>query len=138
MPGSGGEELPSPREEFRPEAVSSTASLAATVDPDAPGTAPDAVVAAAAQANTPATLAPMAKPIWPCSGCGASVDVALDACPACGTGFLGALRTSSNRIELPVVGDLSRFSDRGRVVIGTAGGLMIALVMVVLTALLGR
>lgn len=66
------------------------------------------------------------------------MDVDLDACPACGTGFLGALRSSSNGIELPVVGSLGRFSDRSRVVMGAAAGLLISFVLVVLTALLGR
>jgi hypothetical protein len=67
-----------------------------------------------------------------------SVDVDLDACPACGTGFLGALRSTSIGLELPVVGNLGRFSDRSRVVLGAAAGLLIALLLVVITALLGR
>jgi hypothetical protein len=64
--------------------------------------------------------------------------VELDACSACGTPFLGALRSSSLGIDLPVVGNLGRFSDRSRVVLGAAAGLLIAFILVVLTALLGR
>lgn len=78
------------------------------------------------------------RPTWPCTACGVSVDVDLDACPACGTGFLGALRSTSIGLELPVVGNLGRFSDRSRVVLGAAAGLLIALLLVVITALLGR
>jgi hypothetical protein len=39
---------------------------------------------------------------------------------------------------LPVVGSLGRFSDRSRVVVGAAAGLLIAFALVILTALLGR
>jgi hypothetical protein len=67
-----------------------------------------------------------------------SVDVDLDACPACGTGFLGALRNSSTGLELPVVGDLGRFSQRSRIVLASAFGLGIALILVLITALLGH
>jgi hypothetical protein len=100
-------------------------------EPPAPGDAP------AADAGTPPATR-LSRPSWPCSGCGASVDVELDDCPACGSTFLGALRSSTNRIELPVVGDLGRFSDRARVVVGAVAGLLIAFVLVVITALLGR
>lgn len=121
----------------RPDAV----PLPSEVTPQAAAGSPagasiaGATVASATQLSAPGAAA---RPTWPCSGCGASVDVELDACPACGIGFLGALRSSSTGIELPIVGDLRRFSDRSRVLLAAGIGLAIAFVLVLLTALLGH
>jgi hypothetical protein len=115
--------VPSPR----PAAVAAPAAT----DPSTS----DAIAPIAVQ---PAPAGGTARPTWPCASCGASVDVDLDACSACGTPFLGALRSASTGIELPVVGNLGRFSDRSRIVLGAAAGILIAFVLMVLTALLGR
>ena len=129
--------VPSPRPATRQATVAPHTGTAG-IEETAPGTdvaAPEAAIAAGSRPSAPAATA---RPTWPCSGCGASVDVDLDECAVCGTGFLGALRSPSIGIELPVVGNLGRFSDRSRVVLGAAAGLAIALIMVILTALLGR
>jgi hypothetical protein len=129
--------LPSPR-----AATPQAAAVPSAVPAAAPGTGtaveavlPDAAVAGGSGSTAAGTTA---RPTWPCSGCGASVDVDLDACSICGTGFLGALRSSTGGIELPVVGNLGRFSDRSRIVLGASAGLAIALIMVILTALVGH
>jgi hypothetical protein len=126
-PAPGREALPAPR--------SATGSPPATATDQATAGAPPASPSASAASPLATGIA---RPTWPCAGCGASVDVDLDACLACGTPFLGALRNSAVGIDLPVVGNLGRFSDRSRVVLGAAAGLLIAFVLVVLTALLGR
>lgn len=122
--------LPSPRQ---------ATPQAAAVAPTEPGVG-EAVVTdpTVAAGGGPSAAGTIARPTWPCSGCGASVDVDLDACSICGTGFLGALRGSSGGIDLPVVGNLGRFSDRSRVVLGAGVGIALALIMVILTALAGR
>ena len=132
--------LPSPRAQTAPDAIV-PATVPATVPAALPGTgtaiavSPHATVAAGSGSTAAGTTA---RPTWPCSGCGASVDVDLDACSICGTGFLGALRSSTSGIELPVVGNLGRFSDRSRIVLGASAGLAIALIMVIITALVGH
>lgn len=71
---------------------------------------------------------------WPCSGCGAVNAVELDACAACGLGFLSGLRkTEPPLLVLPVVGDLARLSRAQR--LGVAGAVI--LLVVLLTALAG-
>ena len=127
QPAPGSEALPAPR---------AAAGMPTGTATDVPTAGAPPVKPSAAAASPLVTG--IARPTWPCAGCGASVDVDLDACLACGTPFLGALRNSSIGIELPVVGNLGRFSDRSRVVLGAAAGLLMAFLLVVLTALLGR
>jgi hypothetical protein len=134
--------------DLRPAPVPAAPAQPATevVPPQRPAAAPVVHPATGAQPTVSTTIPPAVhptaagatRPAWPCSGCGASVDVELDACSACGAPFLSALRHLSSGIELPVIGNLGRFSDRSRVVLGAAAGLLIAFVLVVLTALLGR
>jgi hypothetical protein len=71
---------------------------------------------------------------WPCSGCGAVTAVELDACAACGTGFLAGLRRDeAPLLVLPGVGDVTRLSRGQR--LGLAAG--VVLLVVLLVALLG-
>jgi hypothetical protein len=71
---------------------------------------------------------------WPCSGCGATNPVELDACAACGTGFLAGLRKEEPPLLLlPGVGDLTKLSRAQR--LGLAASVVLAVVL--LTALLG-
>jgi len=71
---------------------------------------------------------------WPCSGCGASNPVELDACAACGLGFLSGLKkTEPPLLVLPGVGDLTKLSRAQR--LGAAG--VVVLLVVLLTALVG-
>jgi hypothetical protein len=71
---------------------------------------------------------------WPCSGCGTVNGVELDACAACGTGFLAGLkRDEPPLLVLPGVGDLTRLSRGQR--LGLALG--VVLLFVLLVGLLG-
>ena len=73
-------------------------------------------------------------PTWPCAICGARNPLAVNACGACGAGFLAGLREAEGPLlELPGVGDLTRLSRGQRM--GLAFGVVLA--VVALTALLG-
>ncbi|MCY7366052.1 MAG: hypothetical protein LH469_12185 [Frankiaceae bacterium] len=75
-----------------------------------------------------------ADPTWPCATCGARNPLAVNACGACGAGFLAGLREAEGPLlELPGVGDLTRLSRGQRM--GLAFGVVLA--VVALTALLG-
>lgn len=97
--------------------------------------------AAAGRAPEPARAAPAATQVgeattagWPCAGCGAANPVELDACAACGLGFLSGLRkTEPPLLVLPGVGDLTKLSRAQR--LGVAGTVVLAVVL--LTALVG-
>ena len=114
---------------------------APTEAPAEPAAEPTAGTAAGTAAEPAAgTATPLHRPdrvTWPCGGCGASVDVALDACPVCGLAFLGALRSTGDGVRFPVVGDVGRLSERGRIVLGASVGLILGFALVILTALLG-
>lgn len=73
---------------------------------------------------------------WPCGGCGHVNAVDLDACQACGSGFLAGLRAhEAPLLVLPGVGDVTRLSRGQRV--GTACGVvLLVLVLVALLSLL--
>ena len=70
---------------------------------------------------------------WPCGVCGAANPMNLDACAACGAGFLAGARSEGPLLELPVVGDITRMPRWQRFVL--AGGVVLA--FVVLTLLVG-
>ena len=71
---------------------------------------------------------------WPCSACGAVNAVELDACAACGLGFLAGLRAEeAPLLELPGVGDITALTRAQR--LGLAAG--VVLVVLLLTALVG-
>lgn len=73
---------------------------------------------------------------WPCQACAADNPFELDACRACGAGFLGGLRSlDAPRLVLPVVGDLSRMA-RGRRLALACAVVLVALLLVALLALL--
>lgn len=92
---------------------------------------PVAVARPVDPASAPA--APRGLGGWPCSGCGAVNAVELDACAACGTGFLAGLRREEPPLlVLPGVGDVTRLSRGQR--LGLAGA--VVLVIVLLVALL--
>ena len=76
---------------------------------------------------------PVVRPGWPCSACGTPNDFGLDACAACGAGFLAALRDEAPALTVPGIGDLGRLS-RGRRLALAAG---IVLAVLVLTVILG-
>lgn len=99
--------------------------------------APEPEPVLAAPAPDGATPAPARVPGgWPCSGCGASNPVELDACAACGLGFLSGLKkTEPPLLVLPVVGDLTKLSRAQR--LGAAGAVVLAIVLLtVLVSLL--
>ena len=71
---------------------------------------------------------------WPCSGCGTVNGVELDACVACGTGFLAGLKHDQPPLlALPGIGDVTRLSRAQR--LGLAGGVVLGVLLLV--ALLG-
>ena len=75
---------------------------------------------------------------WPCSGCGAVNDVELDACVACGTGFLAGLRRDeAPLLALPVVGDVTRLSRSQRLAMAGGVVLLFALLVVLLGVVAG-
>lgn len=84
----------------------------------------------------PAGSAPTAlsAPGWPCSACGATNAVELNACAGCGLGFLAGLQSAAEPLlTLPGVGDVGALSRAQR--LGLAGG--VVLVVVLLTLLVG-
>lgn len=75
---------------------------------------------------------------WPCSGCGEINAVELDACVACGTGFLAGLRAEEPPLlALPVVGDVTRLSRAQRLAMAGAVVLVFALLTVLLSVIAG-
>src|SRR5581483_8946302 len=77
------------------------------------------------------------QPSWPCQGCGAAVPMTDAACTACGSPFLGGLRAAAPTLRLPVVGDITAYGQRGRLLLGGVLGVAIAAVIVILAALVG-
>ena len=99
--------------------------------PPEPEPAPVPVVAAP---RAPAPAATSDEPAWPCARCGAANSFALDACAACGSGFLSTLRESeAPLLEIPVVGDLTRMSRGQRIGLAFA----VVLAVIALVAVLG-
>lgn len=98
------------------------------------GVAAPAATRAAAPAATPALdvaeRTGEREPVgtWPCTACGASNDLAVAACAACGTPFLAAARAVPPTLVLPGVGDLLAMSPVRRV--GVAVGVVVAFVLV--------
>lgn len=100
----------------------------------APEPVPAPVAEPVAAAPAPALARAPQPGGWPCSGCGAANPVELDACAACGLGFLSGLtKTEPPLLVLPGIGDLTKLSRAQR--LGVAG--LVVLVVVVLTALVG-
>jgi hypothetical protein len=113
-----------------------TGVVGATLDPL---TAPLHVLLAptpgAAEAPPSAPAAEQPALTWPCTACGASNPMALDACEACGAPFLDGGDGVS--VTLPVVGDLRSLSTSGRLVTGIAVGLGLAVLIVLLLTVFG-
>ena len=108
----------------------------ADLRPAPPAPEPEPVLAAAPAPVAPAAAAPSrsGEPVWPCATCGAANPFTLDACAACGAGFLSSLRESeAPLLEIPGVGDLTRMSRGQR--LGLAFGVVLA--VIALVALLG-
>ncbi|HVM28621.1 MAG TPA: hypothetical protein VM433_13250, partial [Mycobacteriales bacterium] len=75
---------------------------------------------------------------WPCSTCGQSNPVELDACAGCGTGFLAAMKADEPPLlVLPGVGDVSRLSRAQRLAMAAGVAVLIAVMVLVLGVLLG-
>jgi hypothetical protein len=75
---------------------------------------------------------------WPCANCGATNGVELDACAACGSGFLAGLkRDEAPLLALPVVGDITRLSRGQRLGLAAAVVLLVALLVAVVSLLAG-
>lgn len=70
-------------------------------------------------ATAPATPSAAPEPTWPCTACGASNALQAPACGGCGTGFLAAA-SSTPKLVLPVVGDLTAMSRSQRVLAAVA------------------
>ena len=102
---------------------------------------------AAAPSPAPAAepAAPVAEPRrrsttggWPCSACGHENPVELDACAACGTGFLAAVRSSAEPLlVLPGIGDVGKLSRGQRIGAGAVFALLVALVVLLIGIVLG-
>lgn len=84
-------------------------AVAAGLPVQAPGAEPHA-------APQPAAVIP-AEATWPCPRCQAPVAMSLDACPDCGSSFLAGLSARTNT-KLPLLGDVQRFSQGQRLVMG--------------------
>lgn len=75
---------------------------------------------------------------WPCSSCGAANPVELDACAACGTGFLAGLRKQEPPLlVLPGVGDLTLLSRAQRLGLASAVVAVVAVLTAVLSLVFG-
>jgi hypothetical protein len=74
---------------------------------------------------------------WPCLTCGEQVPISLDACHACGAGFLAGSTTQPS-VHLPVVGDLGRMSRNQRLALGFGLCLVVMVILVVLAAVVGH
>lgn len=104
--------------------VSVPASAAALPLPTLP---PAAAVPSSAKHAAPA----LPEATWPCPRCSAPVPLSLDACEACGAGFLAGA-TTAMAMRLPVVGDVGKMSRGQRMLVGSG----IAVVMMVLLVML--
>lgn len=72
---------------------------------------------------------------WPCTTCGQPNALTVNACVACGAGFLARLRESEPPLlVLPGVGDLSRLG-RGQALGLAAGVVLVVLLLVALSSL---
>jgi hypothetical protein len=96
-----------------------------------------ATVATAASAPQAAAPQRAAAPTWPCAACGASVALELDACPACGAGFLADVKGMGLDIQLPGVGDPRHLSSGAKWVIAGVGATAIMLVLLVIAVIGG-
>lgn len=115
--------------DLRPAPEPAPEPVPVVAPPVAPGL--DPLTAPAVQAGLPATSG---DAIWPCTTCGAGNPISLDACAACGAGFLAGLRDSEGPLlELPGVGDLTRMSRGQRMLL--AFGVVVA--VIALVAVLG-
>jgi hypothetical protein len=74
---------------------------------------------------------------WPCTRCGEQVVMSLDACHACGSGFLAGASTPAS-VHLPVVGDIERLSRSQRLLAGLGVSLVVIVVLVVLATIGGH
>jgi len=94
--------------------------------PAAPVAAPAAPVAPA-----PVVPGPRSEPTWPCTACGTTNPLAATLCSVCGTPFLAAA-SSTPKLVLPVVGDLTALSRGQRIVaaLGVAAVLMVPVALV--------
>jgi hypothetical protein len=95
----------------------------------------EAVAAAPLAEPTEDEAAEEAK--WPCLTCGEQVPISLDACHACGAGFLAGATTQPS-VHLPVVGDLGRMSRNQRLALGFGLCLVVMVILVVLAAVVGH
>jgi len=78
-------------------------------------------------------------PGWPCTVCGADNALDAPACAGCGSGFLAALRhTTEPSLTLPGVGDVSRLSRAARLGLAVLLGLLVALLLIGLVLIAGK
>jgi hypothetical protein len=112
-----------------------TAPLETLLAPAAEATGDD-LPANAATAASSAPTSVGREPRWPCPNCGASNDMALDHCEACGAGFLDGGKPLS--LSLPVVGDLTTMSAAHRLLVGIGIAVVVAAVLVVLFTIGGH
>ena len=131
----GGSRCPHCAGAVRPEAAWCTqcwADLRPTPEPVKLATAPAAAFAPpVGGAQVPSVGRGLGG--WPCSGCGTVNAVEVNACVACGTGFLAGLRQNEPPLlALPGIGDVTRLSRAQRLALAGA----VVLVMVVLVVML--
>jgi uncharacterized OB-fold protein len=80
---------------------------------------------------------PTATPTWPCPRCGHQVAIELDACDACGAGFLSGA-ASTNAVRLPVVGEVTSMSSSQRLLMAIAVAIVVMGLLVFLAFLGGQ
>jgi hypothetical protein len=92
----------------------------------------------------PVGPAPVPAPVatagsgWPCGTCGAVNGFDLDACAACGSGFLTALRgQEAPLLVLPGVGDVTRLGRGQRLALAAGVAVLLALLVALLGLLTG-
>ena len=73
---------------------------------------------------------------WPCTGCGARVPLEEMVCPGCGAAFLAPEKASLSLV-LPGVGDITKLSGSGRIMLMAGGCAAVTFVLFIVYLVLG-
>lgn len=118
------------------ESVAAAPSTAPRIDPNALLGLPERPAHAEPPAAEPEG-ASAEEVKWPCARCGEQVPLSLDACPACGSGFLAGA-TAATTVRLPVVGDIQRLSRTQRLLFGLGISVLVMVVLVLIATIGGH
>jgi len=99
--------------------------------------APPAPVAAPTRAADPVLDGAAAADVA-CTVCGEPAPVTASRCPTCGCGVLDGLRAPAPSLRVPGIGDLMQLSKPVRFGVAAGGSLVLATVLVLLLAVVGR